>query len=72
MVIDADGAEKQELHSILKHKGTLKRRQYLVRFVRQTDDGAVWMTQQELKNAKEMMAEYELSVKMRASSSRKG
>lgn len=58
VIIEADGNIEQEIDAITKPGSTFQRRQYLVRFVCQTDEEAIWVTKEELRNAKELTCNF--------------
>lgn len=48
IIIDAGRDVKQEIKSILKLRGNRRQRQCLVKFTRNTENDAVWMTKADL------------------------
>lgn len=58
VVVDPDGTIEQVVEKIIRHVGKKKNREYLVQFSGE-QKSQLWMKQPDLKNAKELVLEYE-------------
>ena len=70
IAIDADGTEEYEVRKILDKRKHNRRVYYLVQFEGEPVQEAVWLPKSELSNCRELLQEYEHS--MRTSSPKKG
>ncbi|PXF41474.1 hypothetical protein BWQ96_08809 [Gracilariopsis chorda] len=60
--VDAKGGIEQEVKAILRHRGPKTRRQFLVHFVEETPNAALWHTRTDLKHCQDLVYEYEKSL----------
>ncbi len=56
---DDAGGEHYEVEAILRHRGTARRREYLVRWAGYPDHENRWLTTDELSGASELLATYQ-------------
>lgn len=63
VIVDTRGNVEQVIERILGRRGVRRNREFLVKFVGDTEKEAVWMTKSDLKNAREIVQAYEKSIK---------